>query len=532
MVHLLRRMSEHRHLLMSASTISLITILSRIFGYIRDSRIAFLLGTGDAADAFTIAYRIPNLLRRLAAEGAVNAAVIPVFSAYLSENRKEEAWEFINTLTTLALVVLTSVTILGVIFSPFLTGFLATGFQDSPGKLEMTSVLNRIMFPYITFITLSALAMGVLNSFHQFVAPALGPVVMNLGVIGFSVMSGFFSDPAMALAIGVLAGGALQLGIQIPALVRNGWRLRLAWNLANPGIQRFGRLMLPLLFGFGIVQINIFVALQFASHMAEGSVASLYIADRIMELVLGGYTIALSTAILPLLARQATDKRIDDLKKTLNLATRLVLFITVPATVGLMILRREIIQVLFERGTFAAASTELTSRPLFYFALGLMTISMVKIMVPAFYALHDTRTPVAVAFLSMLLNIGLNFLFMGPLQNGGPALATTLAATFDAGCLLLVFGRKYGSFDLRDVGRSLSKFVVASGVMASVTFFLIQLPGFYAGNPAQRVLALTLTIAVAAGTYFGSSYLLRTRELDEVWGMYGLRREKQPQLLD
>jgi putative peptidoglycan lipid II flippase len=368
--------------------------------------------------------------------------------------------------------------------------------------------------------------MGVLNSLHRFAAPAMGPVLLNLSTVAFSYLAGYFSHPAIALAVGVIVGGILQVVVQLPALSRTGWRLRLIWNVAHPGVRRIGRLLVPLVFAQGIVHINVFIDLQFASRMSEGSVASINLADRVMELVLGGYTVALATAILPVLSRQAAARSLDAMKSTLNVATRLIFFITVPAAVGLMMLRHEIIQVLFEHGSFDSASTALTARPLFFFAFGLTTISVVKIIVPAFYALQDTTTPVKIAFISMFLNLGLNFLFMRPLQNGGPALATSLSAVFDASCLMTVFWRRYGSYGFREISRSLVKIAFATTAMAVVTYLVINVPGFYAGSMPQRALALAVTIMTAAAAYFAASYVLRARELRELWGMYAGEREE------
>ncbi len=515
-------MSDHRQLLKSASTISTITILSRIFGYIRDYRIAFLLGTGDLADAFMLAFRIPNLLRRLVGEGAVNAAVVPVLTGYLTEEKREEAWEFVNAMFTLVTVAMAAVTIAGVLLSPVIVSLYGSGFESTPGKLETTAMLTRIMFPYIALVSLSALAYGVLNSLHRFAAPAFAPVMLNLSIIAFSFFgTGLFANTAVALAAGVVAGGVLQIAILIRPLIRSGWRFRFIWNLAHPGVRQVRRIMLPLVFGIGIVQINLFVGIQFASKMAEGSVASLTLADRVMELVLGGYTLALSTAILPLLSRQAATRRLAEMRGTLNLATRMVLFITIPATIGLVLLRHQIVEVLFQHGRFDAQSTSLTAHPLLFYALGLGTISMVKIIIPAFYALKDTSTPVKVGFISMFLNLGLNYAFMGPLQNGGPALATCLAALFDSSCLMAIFHRRYGSIGMRDVAKSLAKFLLAGLAMALVTMFVIRVPGFYAGKLLQRVSALAATILAAGGTYFAAAYALGTRELSEVWRMYG-----------
>jgi putative peptidoglycan lipid II flippase len=509
-------MSEHRHLLKSASLISAFTVLSRIFGYIRDSRIAFLLGAGAAADAYTTAYRIPNLLRRLVAEGAVSAAFIPVFSRYLAENKKEDAWEFADTMLTLLTIFLTAFTLIGIIFSPLIVRLFASGFGGTPGKLELTATLNRIMFPYIFLISISALAMGILNSFHRFGPPAFSPVVLNLTMIAFSFLGGVFGDVTRTLAVGVVVGGMLQLAIQVPQLLQSGWNIQFKIDLSHPGVRHVGKLMVPVIFGVGIVQINMLVDTQFASYLQEGSVTAIYIADRVMELVLGGYAVALSTVILPILSRQAVLRQIDELKTTLNFAARIILFVTFPATVGLIILRREIIEVLFQHGDFNAASTALTVRALPFFAIGLSAFSMVKIIVPAFYALQDTRTPVKIAFVAMFLNIGLNFLLIRPLQNGGPALATSVSAFFNSFSLLAIFYRRHGSFGVWSIVQSALKFGVASIALGLVAYAVIHWPGFYAGRLTQKAVALAITIGAGAATYFAAASLLNTRELAEL----------------
>ena len=514
-------MSEHRSVLKSTSTISALTVVSRVFGYIRDKRITTLLGTGDLGDAYTIAFRIPNMLRRLVGEGAVSAAFIPVFSQYLAEGKREDAWEFVNAILSAAIVFMSIVVIAGVLGSSYIVAFFASGF--APGKLESTTVLNRIIFPYIGFVSISALAMGVLNSFGRFGASAFAPVLLNLSVIALSFFSDFFPNPAIALSVGVVIGGVLQILIQIPSLLRTGWRFRWFWDLAHPGVRRVAALIGPRLFGIGIVQIDVLVGTQFASHMIEGSAASIGLADRVMELVLGGYAIALSTAVLPLLARQAAANRMEDMKGTLTFATRLILFITLPATVGLILLRVPIIEVLFEGGEFDAQSTALTAWALLFFAVGLSAFSMIKVIVQAFYALHDTWTPVVIGFFSLLVNIALNFLFFRWLRNGGPPLATSLAAFFDTIALMIVFRLRYGTLGLRSVGRSCVKFLLASAVMGVVAYAFIRIPGFYAGAWPQRTLSLITTIALAGGTYFGMARLLRFNELQEMGGIFGHR---------
>jgi putative peptidoglycan lipid II flippase len=519
-------MSEHGSVLKSTSMIGTLTIVSRIFGYVRDSRINYLLGTGPLADAYTIAFRIPNTLRRLVGEGAVSAAFIPVFSEYLKEGKREEAWKFVDALVSAALVLVTIVTVLGIVFSPVIVGvFASEEFEANPDKMAVTILLNRIMFPYIAFVSFSALSMGILNSFNRFAASAFAPVLLNVSIVTLSFFSGFFANPAMALAVGVVIGGVLQVVIQIPSLVRNGYRFRWLWNLAHPGVRRVAALLGPRVFGIGIVQIDVLVGMRFATAMVEGSAAAINTADRVMELVLGGYAIALSTAILPLLALQSRENRIGEMKNTIAFALRLILFITLPATVGLILLRVPIIEVLFQHGEFDSASTALTAWPLLFFAIGLSAFSMMKIIVQAFYALHDTRTPVIVAICSLLLNVGLNFLFFRPLQNGGPALATSLAAFFDAIVLLIIFRKRHGRLGLNAVFTSCLKFIAAAAVMGVVVYFTIHYPGLYSGAKLHRTLALGATIALATATYFGTARLLRVHELQEIGGIFARRSD-------
>ncbi len=515
-------MSEHRHLLKSASMISAFTILSRIFGYIRDSRIVFLLGAGTAADAYTTAYRIPNLLRRLVGEGAVSAAFIPVFSRYIAENKKKDAWEFANSMLTLITIFLTAFTVAGIILSPLVVRLFASGFGDTPGKLQLTATLNRIMFPYIFLVSLSALAMGILNSFHRFGAPAFAPVVLNLTMIAFSFLGSLFGDVTRTLATGVVVGGMLQLVIQVPQLLRSGWRIRFKIDFSHPGIRQVAKLMVPVIFGIGIVQINVLVGTQFASYLQEGSVTAIYIADRVMELVLGAYAVAVSTVILPLMSRQAALWQMDELKTTLNFGARIILFITLPATVGLIILRQEIIEVLFQHGDFNATSTALTAWALPFFAIGLSAFSMVKIIVPAFYALQDTRTPVQIAFVAMFLNIALNFVFIRPLENGGPALATSAAAFFNSFSLLAIFYRRYGSFGVWDILRSALKAGIASLALGFVVYVLIHWPGFYTGRMTHKAIALAAAILAGTATYFAGASFLSVRELAELRAVRGV----------
>src|SRR5258706_1222066 len=457
---------------------SLVTIVSRIFGYIRDQRIALLLGTTEVSVAYQLAFRIPNLFRRLVAEGAMTASFIPVFAGYMREKDREEVWDFANKLFwTLALVV-AAITVLGMVLSPYVIHVFTSDVQ-SAGGLDLAVELNRIIFPYLFFVALAALAMGILNCFHLFGLPAATPVFWNLASILFSIAAvwKYFKNPATSLAVGVLVGGVLQFLIQVPLLVQKGMKFNFGISFAHPGIRNVARLMIPRLFGIGVAQINLLVDTRFAtaSIMPKGSLTALYYSDRVMELVLGGYAIAVATAILPMMSHQAAANDYSGLKKTLAFAIRLVAFITVPAMLGLMILREPIIRVLFQHGLFVAESTRLTARALLYYAIALPGLATVKLVVPAFYSTKDTRTPVIVAAISMVLNVLLNIVFLEfffkRVQNGGPALATALACYFYVFALFFSFGVSFGPMGIREILKSFSKIFLCSAIMGAACWF-------------------------------------------------------------
>src|SRR5437773_3094189 len=328
--------------------------------------------------------------------------------------------------------------------------------------------------------------MGILNCFHVFGLPAATPVLLNVSTIAFSVgiVWHYVGDPAKSLAIGVLVGGVLQFLIQVPLLVQKGMRFNFGIWLSHPAIRNVARLMIPRLFGIGIGQINLFVDTRFATAivMPIGSLAALTVADRVMELVLGGYAIAVATAILPMMSHQAAAKDYESLKKTLAFSVRIVAFITIPAALGLMILREPIIRVLFQHGQFVAESTRLTARALLYYAVGLPALASVKLIVPAFYSTRDTKTPVIIASISLVLNIVLNIVFLQiffrRVQNGGPALATALATFFDFLALFIIFRLRYGPLGTMDIFRSFSKISLCAGIMGVACWFGNYYTGF------------------------------------------------------
>ena len=529
-------MTDKKHILKSASIISLVTVASRILGYVRDQRITLLLGTSLSADAYVLAYRIPNLFRRLVAEGSMTASFIPVFTSYMREKPKEEVWDFANRLFwTLALVVAV-ITVLGMVFSPAVVQLFSGA---NVARAEAVD-LNRIIFPYLFFIALAALAMGILNCFHIFGLPAATPVLLNVATIAFSVAAVWrhFKDPATSLAVGVLVGGVLQFLIQVPSLVQKGMNFKFGISFSHPAIRDVARLMIPRLFGIGIGQINLLIDTRFATaaRMPPGSLAALYVADRVMELVLGGYAIAVATAILPMMSHQAAAKDYDSLKKTLSFSVRIVAFITIPAALGLMILREPIIRVLFQHGQFVAESTKLTARALLYYAIGLPALATVKLVVPAFYSTRDTKTPVIVASISLILNIVLNILFLEVffkrVQNGGPALATALATFFDFFALLIIFRFRHGSMGLRDVVRSFFKISVCAGIMGIGCWFGNYYTQFTIHSRfLVQLVVFSGLITGATVLYLLLAWLFRCHEIEEVYGI-AMRRRSEDEFVE
>jgi putative peptidoglycan lipid II flippase len=529
-----RLLTEKKQILKSASVISVITIVSRSLGYVRDQRITLLLGTSPAADAFVLAYRIPSLLRRLVGEGSMTATFIPVFTHYLATQSEEQVWDFANQLFWTLGAALAAITVLGMIFSDQVMRIF-TFLSPGQGEWAQVVYLNRIMFPYIFFIGLAALAMAILNCFHTFGTPAATPILLNLSIIACSVAAVWrhFSSPAVSLAAGVLIGGTLQFLVQIPQLVRRGMHFRLSFSLRHPGVRSVARLTVPGFFGIGVAQVNFFVDTMFATarRMPTGSPTALYVAERVMELVLGGYAIAVATAILPMMSHLAAAGDFDNLKTTLGFALRIVSFITVPAAVGLIVLREPIIRVLFEHGQFVAESTNLTTLALFFYAFGVPAFAAVKLIVPAFYSAHDTRTPVRIAAYSLAINIALNIVFLRwffpVFRNGGPAFATVLAAYFNFFALFVIFRVRYGHMGTLVIGRSFARIGLCAGIMGGLCWVGLHFSGFNAYSAFLPRLAVLLgLIVVAAGAYLGFAWLLHCDELHEVYGI-AMRREPE-----
>jgi len=508
-------LQKDRHLVRAAGSMSAMTALSRVAGYVRDNLQAQILGAANSSDAFVIAFRIPNMLRRLVAEGALTAAFVPTFTRYMRRHDRGAMWRFAGSVFYALSAALAVIVVLGILFSPVLVKTLAWGFGGAPDKMDLTISLSRWMFPYIAFVSLTALASGILNAFDAFALPAFTPVLLNLSIVGCALaLRDRFGDPAHAFAAGVLLGGALQLAIQIPPLVRRGLDLSLPRPFDREGVREVGRLMLPRIFGVGITQVNLVVDSQFATSLRSGSVSFLYYANRVTELTLGIFGVSLSTVILPTLSRAAAEGDHRRVLDTLSMAVRLLVFITLPATVGLVILRVPIMHVLFERGRFTREDTLLSAGALACYSLGLLPYASVNVLATAFYAHRDTRTPVMVGLATFVLHLGLNFALRAPLAQNGIALSTAASALVDSLLMAWLLRRRFGEFLHGEVRISLARTTAAAGAMAGA--LLLAAPHWdvlAARGILHKTVLLFGLVGGGAGLYATVSHLLGGQEV-------------------
>jgi putative peptidoglycan lipid II flippase len=473
-------LNNHNHAVArSAGIISLATLTSRILGFIRDIIIARLFGIYVYAQAFIIAFRIPNLFRDLVGEGASNAAIVPVLSEYNHKRTKEEFWELANLLLNLLVVILSAITILGIIFSPLIVRLVAPGFVALPQQLQITINLNRIIFPYIFLIGLSAYAMAVLNSLKNFTVSAFAPCLLNISIIICAMVWG---EGTRGLATGVLVGGVLQLAVQIPVLYKKGFRPKLAFCFKHPGLIQIKNLMLPRLASSSIYQLNNFVDTIFGSFVAvvgDGGVAVLYFAYRLIQFPIGIFSNAIAQAILPTFSTQVLDDHQENLKNTLSWGLRTVFFVMLPMTVIFMVLAKPLIFTFFGGGKFDFNSGILTSNALFYYSIGLFAYGGTKILQSCFFALKDTLTPTKIAGLALGLNIIFNLILMFPLKIGGLALSTSISGVISFLVLFFILSKRIGGFGGEKILFSFLRVCAASVAMGAVCFLVNQALNFY-----------------------------------------------------
>jgi putative peptidoglycan lipid II flippase len=467
--------------------VSAATFLSRVLGLLRDQVFAALFGAGTAADAFNMAFRVPNLLRDLFAEGAMSASFVPTFTQWREREGDEAAWELGRQLMATLLVVLLGLCALGWLFAPQLIGLLAGGFRAVPGKLELTVTLTRIMLPFLPAVALAAAAMGMLNARGVFFLPAVAPALLNLGMIVFGlalipVCRAAGLPIITAMAFGVLLGGVLQFACQLPALHKLGFRLRPELPTWHPGVRRVAALMLPATVGLAATQLNIFVSQAIAASFREGSVSWLQYAFRLMQLPIGLFGVAVGTVSLPALSRAAVRRDLPAVRATLSESVRLVLLLTVPSALFLAVMARPILALLFQHGRFHAADTVATGDALVMYCVGLPAFAAVGVFTRAFYALGDTRTPVRATFVAVAVNLVLNLLFVGPLAglglaHRGLALATSVTALMNLAQLSLALRGRLGGIDGRRMSGSLVRILAASAATAALLALALRVLG-------------------------------------------------------
>lgn len=507
-------MTRERNIARSATVVSAATVLSRVLGFVRDAAIAYVFGAGTNSDAFFVAFRISNLLRRLVGEGALTSSFVPIFTEELALKGEERARRLSSSVFTLFIFVLAILTFLGMIFSEWLVRVMTPGFTVDPIKFMLTVNLTRLMFPYMLFIGLMAIAMGVLNSLKHFSTPALAPVFLNMAMIlCIFVLTPFLDIPVYSLAYGVLIGGFLQFAMQMPALRSRGMTPFPSFNFNDPAIKKIFLLMGPAAFGVGVYQMNVLVTTWFASKLPEGAVSYLFYSGRIMELPIGVFSVSMATAVLPSLSEHAARNEWTEFKGSLSFAVRLVNFVTIPATVGLLLMSYPIIEILFRRGEFGGTAAVETSVTLMYYAAGLVPISACRLLSSVFYSLKDTVTPVWTAVVAFVFNIVFCILLVGPLKHGGLALATSLSSLVNMIALFVMLRVRYGQFGGRLILKSALKAAVSSVVMGAVIYSLIYFSGYSRLSLPLRTSVVAGTILVALFVFLGVSRMLKAPEL-------------------
>jgi putative peptidoglycan lipid II flippase len=507
----------------SASKVSIAVMCSRVLGLLREQAFAIMFGAGFAFDSFVVAFRIPNLLRDLFGEGALSAAFVTVFSDYDETRGQETTWKLAGNVLVFISILLSIITLLGILFADkIVLALVDANFEKIPDKLALTNLLAKIMFPFLIFISLSSVVMGILNTKGRFFIPALASSFFNLGsIIGgvsLAFLLGETGNPSIVgMAIGTLIGGMLQLGGQLPSLFRAGFKFKPQLNLRDPGLLRILKLMAPAVFGLAALQINVFINTYFASSLQEGSLSWLNYAFRFFQFPVGLFGVAISVAALPLLSRQAATKDFVRLKETFTSSLTMAFSLTIPATVGLILLAEPIIRIIFEHGNFSTIDTFKTAEALRFYALGLFAYASVKVMVPVFYALDDTRYPVLGSFLAVGANICIVLLSITSLQHKAMALSISGAMTANFLFLGAILYRKLEGFSLAYLFNGLGK-VFAGALLMGLYLYWIGTglndwtqKGFF-----NELAGLIVFVISGATVYCIALYLLKFQEFNLV----------------
>ncbi len=508
----------------SAGLVSVAMGMSRVTGLLREIVMARLFGAGFIYDAFLLGFRIPNLTRDLFAEGALSAAFVPIFTQTLEHKGRKEAALLSNLVATALILVVGLFCLGGIAFAPVWVNLLASGFHQVPGKFELAVKLTRIMFAFLLLVALAAQAMGVLNACNRFAVPALASTFFNIGSVAFGLILGYVLgphlgiDPITGMAIGVVLGGALQLAWQVPSLRAEGFRFRPAFDWNHPLLRKILRLMGPAIVGNAAVQINVLVITNFASRIpGNGPVSWLGYSFRFMQLPLGLFGVAIASATLPAISRSAGVGDFDEFRRTLSKSLGMVFLFTLPSAVGLIVLGRTMIGAIYQGGKFSAFDTEQTAVALSCYALGLAGYSALKVLNPAFYALHDARTPMIVSLLSIAVNYFVaSFLFSRTdLGHAGLALSTAVVATFGGLALFVILRRRIAGIYGRNLMSSIWKIAVSSAIMGAVVWLADRFVESRIGvDRLARLADLAISIPLGVLVFYGLCRALRVSELD------------------
>jgi len=524
--------SEHgrRSVARNAGVVSLAVMGSRVLGLVRDQVFAIFFGAGLHYDAFLAAFRIPNLLRDLFAEGALSAALVTTFTQVLATKGHDEAIRLSNRVASLIILVITAISVIGWWYAPAIVRILAPGFYDVPGKAELTITLTRIMIPFLLFVALAAQAMGILNALGRFGIPAFASAFFNVGSIVGGLLLGFVVGPALGLsaiegmAYGTLLGGFLQFAVQWPSLLRVGFSYRPMISVSDPGVRQIFRLMGPAILGTAAVQINVLVNTNFASAIvdpatgaiANGPVSWLSYAFRFMQFPIGVFGVAIATAALPPLSRSSAQADYPEFRKTLAHALALVFLLCIPSAVGLAVLGRPIVALIFEHGRFTAFDTVQTGDALAAYAIGLAGYAALKVLSPAFYALGDARTPMLISLGSIAVNYVMNSLLVGSFGHVGLAFSTSTVALINFLLLALFMRRRVGPLEGSGLGSKLLKIVAASIPLAVVAWLVNEWCGSLPlAGILLKLVSVLASITLAAIVFYAACRLLRVAELDE-----------------
>ncbi|MBN2041818.1 MAG: murein biosynthesis integral membrane protein MurJ [Spirochaetes bacterium] len=509
-----------KSILKSTSVVAFSTLASRVLGLVRDMVIGAVFGATGAVDGFWVAFRIPNLFRRLVGEGCLTISFVPVYTEYLVKKGEKEALELAQKTLSILVVVLLFIVIAGVVFSSGIVSLVGFGFSD-PAQIDLTVALNRLMFPYLFLVSLVAFSMGYLNSHKYFFAPAFAPVLLNIGFIaGALVLRHFLKVPLYGLAIGVLLGGVLQLLLQVPYMIKAGFRLKFSIDFNHPGIRAIFRMIGPALFGIAVYQVNLLMSTVLASMLPDGSITYIYFSDRLTELVMGVFIISLGNVILPSLSGLSA---LNDLGKIRDLYTSSVhsaLFITIPASAALIVLGLPIISVLFMRGEFNVFTSLMTYKALLYGSIGMFAVSIIRITVPTYYSLKDTKTPVFASAASFIVNIAFGYMLMQTgLKHGGLTLAVSIAATVQMLILIIFLQKRIGKLDLKKFILPILKYTAAAAIMAVAVYYIADQINWLNTDAAliKRIIYLFAIIIAGASVYFLACFFLRVREVSFFW---------------